>query len=288
MLEILLATVVALSAAPGPAAAVADTAAIQPTDVVPGHPGLTYLDLIRQVAPSLALSAEDKQFEGEAAKPFHHIGGPEYEGPPPDPLVLGFIQDRRILVGGKRRMLILADLGYDPDRVQSAALLLLFDDAPKPRLLDVADVSIDKDTEFAEDIPRTSLGRGDEAIVTYSEHDDADLTMGGYVLISPIGDRLRMIGIAPVVSEKLCGWTRIESAQVATAPDPGVAHPRIDLIVRAKVTRNDDGDCGDDQPKRRVGTRTFRAIYRWSNAAGRYQVQSSQMKALTALNDKDF
>jgi hypothetical protein len=32
------------------------------------------------------------------------------------------------------------------------------------------------------------LGPGDEAVVTYSEQDDADLTMGGYMIVSPVGD----------------------------------------------------------------------------------------------------
>ena len=254
---------------------------IEPADPVPGHPGVTYLDLVRQAAPDLKPNDAAHDVEGHPTGTYRHIAGKVYQAEPPDPLVLGFIQDRRITVGGKRRIVILADLGQDEESVQSTALVLLFDDAPKPRLLDVADVSIDKDTEFAPDVGKPMLGPGDEAIVTYSEHLDASLAMGGYVLISPIGDRLRLIGLANVTSIKSCGWDRIESPKITVQPDPGHAHPRVQLTVRVKTTHT-EGDCGEPIP--RAGTRDFTARYRWNNAAGRYDTESSQFKALDALN----
>jgi hypothetical protein len=267
------------------AAAKASAAAIQGGDAVPGHPGLTYLDLIRQAVPGLAANAADGQIEGRLAKPFRHLAGAAYEGPPPDPVALDFIEDRRIRVGGKPRLVVFADLGPDPDRVQSTALLLLFDDAPKPRLLDAADVSIDKDTEIAEDVT-LPLGPGDDGIVTYSEHNDADLTMGGYMIVSPIGDRLRMVDMVPITSARACGWSGIESSSFASAPDSARPYRRIELTVRAKFTRTDE-DCGD-QPLPKARTEVFRASYRWNPAHRAYQATRSDLKRLSALNQTAF
>jgi hypothetical protein len=264
----------------------AHAAPIAPGDRVPGHPAVTYLDLVRQAVPSLAPNRKDGQVEGRPGRRFRHIAGSDYEGDPPDPLVLGYIQDRRIQVGGKPRLLVFADLGPDPDRAQGTGLLLLFDDAPKPRLLDAADVSIDKDTEISDAAGKLSLGPGDDAIVTYGEHNDADLTMGGYVLISPIGDRLRMVGIAHVVSARLCGWTSTQSARFASTPDPPRPHARVDAVVRMKIARTDE-DCGD-QPRPKASVRAFNARYRWNTASGRYETEFSQFKALDALNEKGF
>jgi hypothetical protein len=267
-------------------AGIAHAAPITPGDRVPGHLGVTYLELVGQAVPGLALNRKDGQVEGHLARHIRHIAGSEFEGDPPDPLVLGYIQDRRIQVGGKPRLLILADLGLDPDRAQGTALLLLFDVAPKPRLLDAADVSIDKETEISDAAGKLSLAPGDDAIVTYSEHNDADLTMGGYVLISPIGDRLKMIGIAHVVSARLCGWTSTQSAHVASTPDPPRPRPRVDAIVRMKIERTGE-DCGD-QPTPKPSVRAFSARYRWNAASGRYETEFSQFKALDALNEKGF
>src|SRR5262249_60952082 len=111
---------------------------------------------------------------------------------PAEPAVLGLIEDRRIRVGGKKRIALLAELGGKESRIEGLALLMLFDDeGGTPVLLDAADVGIDKDTAFA-DQAVLPLGAGDSALITWSEHDDADLTMGGYIIVSPVGDRLAM------------------------------------------------------------------------------------------------
>lgn len=264
----------------------ARAAAIEPGDAVPGRPGVTYLDLVRQAVPHLAINPQDRQAEAHPKGPIRHIAGADYGGDPPDPLALSFIQDRRIQVGGRPRILVLADLGADPDRAQDTVLLLLFDDATRPRLLDFADVGVAPDTEFAPDVGPVALGAGDAAVVLYGEHLEADVSTGAYLLISPIGDRLALIGQAGVTSAKLCGWRRAETVKVTSAPDPGRARPRLDLVVQVKDAWTKE-DCGDDQrPKPSV--RAFRAAYRWNAAAGRYQTGSSQLKALDDLNAAGF
>jgi hypothetical protein len=269
----------------GPAAADTSTVA-NPGDAVPGHPGMTYLDLVRLAVPGLAMNADDKQIEGHVTATMRNLAGKEYENGAPDPAVLGFMQARPILVGGKPRLLIFADLGQPPDTVEGMALLMLFDDGPRPRLLDAADVSLDKDSEFA-DAPLLKLGPGDEAVVTYSEHDDADLTMGGYMIVSPVGDRLRMVDKVAITSEKLCSWTGIETPTFTTAPDPGRPYRRIVLTMKAVFTNTHEDGCNDEKhPK--AGTLTFRAVYRWDVAKSGFVTERSDLKAFDKLNQLDF
>jgi hypothetical protein len=255
-------------------------------DAVPGHPGLTYEALVRQALPDLALNSDDHQVEGHLAKAPRHLAGGEFEGDPSDPAVLGFIQDKRILVGGRKRMVLLADLGAKEGRVEGLALLMLFDDESKrPKLLDAADVGLDKDTGFPERQAVLPLGPGDAALVTYSEHDDADLTMGAYMIVSPIGDRLAMVGRFALTSEKLCSWNAIEAASFATAPDPGQLYRRIAATVKAAVTHTGADGCNDEKHPA-AATHAFSGSWSWNAAKRRFEPAASTLGGLVALNKK--
>jgi hypothetical protein len=285
--SVLLAACLALSCAAATPAAAIDDRFHDPGDAVAGHPGLTYFDLIKRVAPDLAKNAADGEFEGHLAKPPRNLAGDEFEGAdPPDTATVGFIEDRRIRVGGKPRMALLVDLGGKPDRIEGLALLMLFTDAPKPRLLDAADVGVDKDTSFSDQWPVLHVGPGDDALVTYSEHDDADYTAGGYLVVSPIGDHLRMVGLFGTQSVKACGWSNIETTTISTSPDPGGPYRQIDVKVGA-VFRHTDPSCGaHDVPK--AHSAAFHATYRWNAAAHAFETPSHIAARLKAFNDRVF
>jgi hypothetical protein len=254
-------------------------------DAVPGHPGLTYLDLVRQAVPSLAENAAGDAIEGHIKVAPRHLAGKWAEGELSDPVTLTYIEDRRIKVGGRQRMVILADLGPNPDRVQTFELMMLFTDTAKPRLLDMADVGLDRYSGFAEHAV-LPIGPGDDAVITYSEHNDADVTMGAYLIASTAGDRLRGVDSFYVTSAKLCGWSSIQSARFTTRPDPGAAFRRINLAVTDAIRRTKD-DCGDDKVPR-SSTQVFRASYRWDAARRRFVTQSSDLKRLEALEKQGF
>jgi hypothetical protein len=255
------------------------------TDAVPGHPGMTYIDLIKQVVPDLAMNSEDNAFEGHLAANPRHVAGPGEHGDPPDSVTLGFVEERRIRVGGKPRIAVLADLGPKEGEVAGLALLMLFTDTPQPKLLDDADVGMDKDSVIAEHAV-LPLGPGDDALVTYSEHDDADLTMGGYVLISPIGDHLKLVQFMQLTSVVACGWTDVERTKFSTAPDPGRAYRKI-LVRVASRFRHTDPSCGaSDVPK--AHSIALSAAYRWDAAAHRFETTSHIEAQWKAYNDGVF
>ena len=248
---------------------------------MPGHPGLTYLDLIRQVAPDLAKNDDDGHVEGRLAHPPRHVAGPDFEGEAPDPVTVGFNEDQRIRVGGKPRMALLVDLGQDPERVENMALLMLFDDGPHPKLLDAADVGVDKETSFTDGGPVLHLGPGDDALVTYSGHDDADLTFGAYLVVSTIGDHLGLVTLVRMVSLKFCGLEQHRGRR--TIHHPARSRPSLPPDRRSRSARCSstptDGDCGPGMiPK--AGSHTFRATYRWNAAAHRFETSSEELKTL--------
>jgi hypothetical protein len=271
-----------------PSAFAGEHGLMDPGDAVPGHPGMTYADLVRQAAPDLALNADDHRVEGHFKSPPRHLAGEDEEGDPSDPAVLGSIEDKRILVGGKKRIVLLADLGGKEGRVEGLALLMLFDDTgSSPKLLDAADVGLDKDTGFPEQQSVLPLGPADAALVTYSEHDDADLTMGAYMIVSPIGDRLAMVGRIALTSEKLCSWTGLENVRFATAPDPDAPYNRIVATAKAVFTHTGAEGCNDEKHPA-AATHVYTGAWRWNPVRHRFEPAASTLDGLDALNAKLF
>ena len=255
-------------------------------DAVPGHAELTYADLVRQAAPDLRLNADDHRVEGHFTMP-RHLAGEVFQGEPSEPAVLGFIEDKRIRVGGKKRIALLADLGGKEGRIEGLALLMLFDDEGRtPKLLDAADVGIDKDTGFA-DQTVLALGPGDAALVTWSEHGAAGLTVGSYMIVSPVGDRLAMVARLPLTSESLCSWKAIEAARFATAPDPGGPLHRIEATVTVRIDRSGQDGCNDERHPA-AATHVFHAAWRWNPASRRFEPAASTLGGLEALNRQLF
>jgi hypothetical protein len=256
-------------------------------DAVPGHPRLTYADLVRQAVPDLGLGADGQRVEGHFRTPPRHLAGDAFRGAPSEPAMLGFIEDKRILVGGKKRIALLAELGGKEDRIEGLALLMLFDDEGRtPTLLDAADVGIDKDTGFARQAV-LPLGPGDAALVTWSEHSGADITMGGYVIVSAVDDRLALVAELPLTSERLCSWTAIETARFATAPDPATSLHWIEATVTVRVDHTGQEGCNDERHPA-AATHVFHAVWRWNPASHRFEPAASTLGGLVALNRQLF
>ena len=224
-------------------------------DVVPGHPDVTYLALMRQAIPDLAYNPATKQVEGRL-KSLRHIMGKNAAGEPPDPVVVSFVEDIRLKAGGRPRIAVLADLGPSKDSAQNTALLALFDDAPKPRLLDAVDVGADKETSFDQH-PTLALGPGDDALVTYSEHFNSNQTYAQRLMIFVRGDRFRLIDDLFLLSDSACGYKREETPTFATKP----ASPYATLVVTVTETLKPlDEQC--DEPPPAPYVHTYGATYR--------------------------
>lgn len=278
-----LAIAIALAA---PAGARASSDLIEPTDQVPGHPGVTYLDLVRQAAPDLAWNETDKAYEGHMARPLRHAAGKASDVDPPDPVTLSFIFDKRIHVGGKPRIVLSVDLGYPEGYVESYTMLALYDDtAATPKLLDAVDIGLDKDTSFG-DPPVLALGPGDDAVTTYSEHFNSNQTYSARLLLFPFRDRFQTIANLFTLSDHGCGFEHDETPSFTTRPVRAGPYREVLLTVADTLTRNDE-DCGDETVPRRF-RHAWRATYRWSAAKGRYVGDERGLAPLDKENKAEF
>jgi hypothetical protein len=228
------------------------------------------------------MNAADKQVEGHLQS-LRHIMGKGAGGDPPDPLVVDVLEVRPIKAGGRPRLVVLADLGQAEDSAQSTALMALYDDAPRPKLLDAVDVGVDKDTGFNEKPSQIALGPGDDALVTYSEHSNSNQSYQDRLVIYVRNDRLRLIDDIFVLSDSACGYRREETPAFAT--QPGSPYASLGVTVTERLQHLDE-DCGDQTvPKRYV--RTYRATYRWDAAKAAF-VSHGDLGKLDKLNRRRF
>jgi hypothetical protein len=268
------ATLAAVMALPAVASA-ADLPEV--TDTVPGHPGVTYLQLLRQAIPGLAMNPASKQAEGHLAS-LRHIMGKGQASDPPDPVTADFLEVRHIKAGGKPRLVVLADLGQAEDSTQSTTLLALYDDAPRPKLLDAVDVGVDKQTGFNEAPSQIALGPGDDALVTYSEHGNSNQGYANRLVIYVRGDRFRLLDSFFALSDVTCGYRRDETPSFMTTP--ATPYATLEVTVTETLTHVDE-QC--DKPPLPTYTRTYRAAYRWDAAKGAF-VGHGDLGRLDKLN----
>ena len=250
-------------------------------DAVPGHGTVTWFDLIRQAVPDLATDAASDKATGHLTKPPRHLAGADYLAEAPDPVEVGLIESQRIKAGGRSRLLVLFDLGQAQDNVASYTVLALFDDAPTPRLLDMVDVGLDRDTSFSEQ-SRLKLGPGDDGFVTYSEHFNTSAAYGGWLVGFVRGDKLKLAFSLFGLNTRECGWQRTETPTFTGRSVKGRSLGDIDLVVREQRTQDLEPHCDSRPPRPFV--RTWRATYRWDAAKGRFVTDS---KALEQLAKRD-
>jgi hypothetical protein len=249
---------------------------------VPGHAGLTYLDLVRQAVPDLALSPDDHRVEGHLTTAPRALGGEAVDGAAPLPVTLGGIEAVHIRAGGKPRLVLLADLGADP---RPLSAILLFDDSgPSPTLLDVADVAADKFTSF-HDQPPIRLGPNDDALVTDSEHDTDDgQAFTSRLLLFVRNDRFQRIDRFALLDDSGCNWSRTETPVFTTRPMAGSPYAEIDVTVTETLLSRPD-TCGH-APK--PITSTFVAAWRWDTTSGVFTADRGALDDLAKLNATRF
>ena len=291
--SVLLTAALALTCGAAAGARADDDRLFDPGDAVAGHPGMDYLALLKLALPTLALSPDDHRVEAAPPNPQpRNLAGDQFQGDPTRPMVLGPVEDRRIKVGGQPRIVLLADFGKDKGRNQGYALLILMTDEPTPRVLDMADVGLNKDTFFANQdsfVAASSvlpLGPGDAALVTHSERDDEDLTVDDFELIATMGDHFDLINRVRLASEHVCGWDGSQTVKYATRQDNARRFRRLDLTVRSVFT-HPPGECGPGRIPP-AGAHTYRASFRWDAAHGRFEGRTDELKRLESSNIRLF
>ena len=258
---------------------------ISVSDPVPRHGEITYLELLQQAIPDLVADGVGGTAHGHHTRPVRELAGGQDGDQPPDPVEVTYVEAQRIKAAGKDRILVLASLGQAQDSVASFSVLALFDDGPHPKLLDMVDVGMYRDTSFSEQA-KLSLGPGENAVVTYSEHSNSSQTYGIWLVAYVRHDKLALAAQVFGLSDRECGWQRMETPTFTGRPVRGRALGNIDIVVREQSTRDRDAQC--DSPPSAPYLRTWRATYRWDSAKEDFVTDSTALDRLAKRNEARF
>lgn len=247
-----------------------------PEDALPGHPGKTYLDLVRLIVPDM--HEEGGAYRGTATVPMRHIGGDEAESP--EATSLRDVDILAVNSDGKPRLALFLTLGETPGAVESFSVLALYDVAGEPKLLDAAAVGFDRFTSLY-DQQRMPVSARNDVILTMSEHFNSSQ---GYVTTAMIlvrGDRFELVDTIFTLDEKGCTYERAQTASYETTPGAAL-FADIKASVADRITLT-EYDCGED-PKPEPMSRTVTAIYRWDAAQEKYLPDSDALEKLQVEN----
>ncbi|TIQ34580.1 MAG: hypothetical protein E5X48_18260 [Mesorhizobium sp.] len=249
---------------------------------VPGHQDVTYLDLARMVFPDLAAGANGF-YDGTAPIEMRHIAGADDGGSPPATTSLSNAEVLAVKAAGRDRLAMLYDLGYGSDSAEGFAVLALYDLTGKPRLLDAANVAVDRNTSFHE--PRkVSIAAGDDAIVTMSTHFNSNQGYAGTMLIMVRNDRFQLIDAIYTFDENYCAYRRTQKLAFRSLGGHKPYAPIKITVTDATVPSEES--CNEAPPK--ATSHDISVTYHWDKAKSRYVKNSDAFEKLSAENEKRF
>lgn len=252
-------------------------------DAVPGADGVSYLDLVRQVVPDIAVAGG--AYEGSKVVDMRHLGGDDMKSPPPAKISLGMTSALPIRSDGKDRLLLLFDLGEGDGVVERYAVLALYNLSRSPELVDAAAVGFDRDSYFR-DPPRLSLGEGKDIVLTMSTHFNSSQ---GYVTTAMIlvrNDSLQLVDTIFTFDERFCGFDRNQVPNFRSGDRDGRTYS--DIVATVTETLKPNGDPCDAEEGLAEGTRTITVTYRWDEAVSRFAPDSDAFERLAEENRTRF
>lgn len=249
---------------------------------VPGSPGTTGIDLLRQLLPDLVL--EGGKASGTPSKPLRSLSGTEPAETASQSVTVSTVQVLRFDAEGRERIVLLADLGANEDEPRT--LLAVFEPGPVPKLIDAVDVAMDRLTGFGEPA-RLDIGRRDQALVVRSEHFNSSQSYVTTALVFLRRGRIEMIDTFFTFRARYCGWEETQSLAFGTRPAaPGSPYRTILARVIDRRASTEAACEGERRPK--PFRRVVEASYRWDGRLARFRARSSALKRLEAAAEQRF
>ena len=249
---------------------------------LPGRSDVTYLDLAKLVIPSLA-SDGNGFYKGGLPIEMRHVEGPGSGGSPPETSSFPNAAVLAIRAGGQDRLAMLFDLGDSPDSAEGYAVLALYDVTAKPKLLDAANVAVDRSTYFREP-NKLSIGAGDDMLITMSTHFNSSQ---GYVitpLIMVRDDKFELIDMIYTFDERLCAYSRKQDVTFQAIAN-GQPYAAFKVTVTDSTIPSDES-CDDAPPD--AASHDISVTYHWDKKTSRYVKDSDAFEKLAAENEKRF
>lgn len=256
---------------------------IELTDAVPGAIGVTYLDLVRAIAPDLREA--DGHYEGAVTLPVRNLAFAE--DPPVAALPLSFYNASAVTFtsGGTELVALLLDADAEAVGAPGSTVLAVFDPAHPQAAIDVADVASDQHTGFDEPVV-LPLGEEDDGLVISSTHSNSSQAYRSTSVLALPAGRLQEMASVFTLSDNYCGMQREQEPILAPANATGTARWAPFTITVTETTTLTDADCAP--PDAVPGTRWAAAGFNWNEAAGAYEPDSSALDDLLAETEARF
>ncbi|MFK8252635.1 hypothetical protein [Ancylobacter terrae] len=249
---------------------------------VPGSPGTTALDLLRQILPDLVLEAG--KASGTLPEHLRSLTRPEPGERASQSVAVSAVQALHFDAEGHEMLAILADLGSDEDEART--LLAVFEPRPAPRLVDAAALEMDRFTGFSEPA-RLDIGRRDQALVIRSEHFNSSQSYVTTALVFLRKGHLEMVDTFFTFGTRYCGWEEAQTLGFGTRPAaPGSPYRSIVARVTDRRTSTEPACEGERRPK--PFRRVVETSYRWDARLARFRPRSDALKGLEAAAEQRF
>lgn len=244
---------------------------------VPGHDGVSFFALVKQVIPDL--TKDETGATGHRTIALRHIAGEGSGGAMPDPIRLGVLRALPFLSEGKPRIAMLIGIREGEDMGETPALLAVFDESSRiPALVDVVDVGMDRLTSLA-DPAVLRIGERDDAILTTSQHFNAGESYDAPALIFLRGGKLSLIDRFSAYGSRTCALDTRQTFSFKATPEPGRSpYYAITVTMRDEGVRPEER-CEDETapvPYERTAT----TVYRWNAAVEKFVAASDAVRRL--------
>ncbi len=244
------------------------------TDPVPGHPGVTYEMLLKQVMPDLAKDAGDN-WTGTVAKLRGTDGKPGVD----TPLTFGDVSALTVKEGGRKRLLILtgdsqSDSGFD-------AVLAAFDERLK--LLDAMDVGGDRFVMLGSP-PLLEIAPGTDAFIANSNHFNSNQNYTIETILFLDGGKLQVALSQFTLNQGMCGYEMRQNPVYKVRDDKGAKYRAIVDSVTQVVTHTDE-ECDEGTVLPKAGSHTYTEVYRWDAKKNAYVTHTNAMRHLMSPDE---
>lgn len=266
------------------AAALLGTAeAEQLTDAVPGHPGVTYGDLMKQAVPDLA-QQDGGLWSGALIPALGDLAGNDDPNDLSGGFAFGSVDVLTVKEGGKSRILLLTG-GAETDSF--AEILAAFDgEAQMPALLDVADAGSDRLASFG--AATFVLDDGTDLFQIRNEHSNSNQSYSDIALVFLKDGKLKRAVDVKSFGERVCTHEIRETPAIRTVRDRGARYRAIDVGV-TELTTLTDLDCGEAGAERpKPARKVWRDVFHWDETKQAYVSKTDRLGELARRNEERF
>ena len=240
------------------------------TDPVPGHPGVTFETLLKQVMPDLAKDANGNW----TSKTLPHLRGTDDKEEPDAELSFNDVQVIQVKEDGHARLLVLT--GDSQTDSGFSAVLVAFDPStPKPKLLDYMDVGGDRFVGLGSP-PTLAIGPDTDAVIININHFNSNENYSQDTPIFLHGGRLNAAFTQFTLNEGFCGYEERQVPVYSVRDDKGAAFRAI-LVSVTQTVRHTDETCDEGTKIPKASKHTYTDVYRWDAKKGAYVSHTNAM-----------